>query len=279
VRFCKTQCARTDTFWGLSATAWTGITTLLTAGLLTVAVVAALYAKRQWDSAREQISEGRQAELEGRRPYVIVTVEPSIASRHLFDLVVRNIGQRPAEVVSIKLDPPAVSAVEEVGFKLSEAKMLTEPVAMIAPGQEMRAFYDSYIARNGRDDLPAFHKVSLSYQDSSGHKYAGTSIIDIQPMKGTTFTSVMTIDDIGRSLEGIQKTLSSASVLARQGNLDVEASVEPRAKQQERLAREQAEQKSKQDQLLRKMFPNSASSDETAESAPSSSADPEPDPV
>jgi hypothetical protein len=262
---------RTDTFWGLSATAWTGITTLLTAGLLTVAVVAALYAKRQWNSAREQISETRQAELEGRRPYVIVTVEPTLASRHLFDLVVRNIGQRPAEAVSIRLDPPPVSAVEETGFELSKAKMLTEPVAMIAPGQEMRAFYDSHFERNGRDDLPASHKVSLSYQDSSGHKYTGTSVIDIDAMKGTMFTSAKTLDDIGKSLEEIQKTLSNASVMARQGILEVEASVEPRATQQERLAREQAELKSKRDQLLRKVQPNSTGTDETGESAPNGS--------
>ncbi len=270
MRFCKTRWVRSDTFWGLSATAWTGITTLLTAGLLAVAVVAALYAKRQWSSAREQISETRRAELEGRRPYVIVTVEPTLASRHLFDLVVRNIGQRPAEAVSIRLDPPPVSAVEETGFELSKARMLTEPVAMIAPGQEMRAFYDSHFARNGRDDLPASHKVSVSYQDSSGHKYMGTSVIDIDAMKGTMFTSMKTLDDIGKSLEEIQKTVSNASVLGRLGTLEVEASVEPRAKQQERRAREQDELKSKRDQLFRRVQPNSASTDETGRSAPSS---------
>src|SRR5581483_940303 len=128
----------TDTFWGLSATAWTGIYTLATAGLLAVAVVAALYTKRQWESTRGQVEEMRKAELEGRRPYVIVTVEPSEVSRHLFDLVVRNIGQRPAETVSISLDPPPVRARETDGQELSNAKMLKEPVAMIAPGQEMR---------------------------------------------------------------------------------------------------------------------------------------------
>jgi hypothetical protein len=178
VHFCKTLYVHADTFWGLSATAWTGIYTLLTAGLLGVAVVAALYAKRQWNSAREQIKETRKAELEARRPYVIVTVEPSETSRHLFDLVVKTIGQRPAENVSISLEPPPISAVEIKGHELSNAKMLREPVAMIAPGQEMRAFYDSHIDRDRRDDLPASHKVSLSYQDSSGCEYTGTSVID-----------------------------------------------------------------------------------------------------
>jgi hypothetical protein len=210
----------TDTFWGLSATAWTGVTALLTAGILAIGVVAALYAKRQWDIAREQISETRQAELEGRRPYLIVTVEPSGASRHLFVLVVKNIGQRPAETVSISLDPPPVSVVEVPGFELSKAKMLTEPIAMIAPGQEMRAFYDSYIDRNGRDDLPTSHRVSVRYQDSSGHKYTGTSDIDINAMKGTTFASVKTLHDLVKSVEAIEKTLCNASIMARRGALE-----------------------------------------------------------
>jgi hypothetical protein len=255
-----------NTFWGLPATAWTGIYTLLTAGVLAVAVTAAVYAKRQWESARQQIEETRQAELEARRPYILVTVEPSETSRHLFDLVVRNIGQRPAEAVSISIDPPPVRALETDGHELSNAKMLREPVAMIAPGQEMRAFYDSHIDRNGRDDLPTSHKVSLSYQDSSGHEYTGTSVIDINAMRGTMFTTVKTIHDIGESLAEIQKTLSSASVLDRQGTLEIEASVERRVDQQERLAREQAERRKEHDQFVRRLQPSGTDTDETSES-------------
>lgn len=68
-----------DTFWGLSQTAWTGVTALLTAGLLVVAVVAALYAARQVKIAREQAKESRKAGLEASRPYVIVTTVTDIA--------------------------------------------------------------------------------------------------------------------------------------------------------------------------------------------------------
>lgn len=67
VRPCRTRHIRPDTFWGLSETAWTGITPLLTAGLLVVAIVAAIYAARQWDSARKQVAAIRAAELEARR--------------------------------------------------------------------------------------------------------------------------------------------------------------------------------------------------------------------
>jgi len=115
---CETLRVSADSFWGLSATAWTGIYTLLTAGLLAVAVVAALYAKRKWNSTRQQLMETRQAELEARRPYVIVTIEPSETSRHLFDLVVRNIGQRPAESVSIVIGQ-ILGGVESLMRRLS----------------------------------------------------------------------------------------------------------------------------------------------------------------
>lgn len=256
-----------DTFWSLSVTAWTGIYTLLTAGILLVAVVAAVYARGQWTSARVQISEARSAELEARRPYVIVAVEPSETSRQLFDLVVRNIGQRPAESVSISLDPSPVSAVETAGYELSKAKMLTEPVAMIAPGQVMRAFYDSHIDRNGKDDLPTSHKVSLSYQDSTGHTYNETSVIDVDAMKGTMFTDVKTVHDVAKSLAEIQETLTRASVLHRQGTLEAEASVEGRAEQQKRLAREQAESRKNRESLMRRLRPNGAGTDEADGSA------------
>lgn len=57
---------------------------------------------------------------------------------------------------------------------MSKAKMLNKPVAMIALGQEMRAYYDSHIERHGRNDVPNNHEVSLRYQDSSGARVRGS---------------------------------------------------------------------------------------------------------
>jgi hypothetical protein len=61
--------------------------------------------------------------MERMRPYVIVTVEPSEVSPNLFDLVVRNIGQRPAKTVSISLDPPPVRAQETDGQEPGQNNM------------------------------------------------------------------------------------------------------------------------------------------------------------
>jgi len=102
--------------------------------------------------------------------------------------------------------------------------MLSEPVAMIAPGQEMRTFYDSHVERNGRSDLPSLHRIALRYRDTSGHHYDESGVLDLDAMKGTMFTELKTVHDIGKSLAEIQKTLKSASIMSPRGPLEVEAS-------------------------------------------------------
>ena len=56
------------TFLGLSSVEWTGLYTIVTLGLLVVALVAALYAKRQWENAQEQTEAARKALWESCRP-------------------------------------------------------------------------------------------------------------------------------------------------------------------------------------------------------------------
>lgn len=240
-----------DQFWGLSGTAWTGIYTIITFCLLIVAVVAALYARNQW-------REARKARVEASRPYVVVSIEPSGVGPQLFDLMVKNIGQRPAINVSITLDPGPTRARETAGLEIDKIKMLNEPVALIAPGQEMRAFYDNHIERVGREDLPSSHQVALTYRDSSGHEYSEFSVLDIEAMKGAMFTSVRTIHDIGKSLDNINRTLARSSVLGRAGKMQAEVSVESRAEQVRRTAEEDAQQQERHSDLLKRLgFDNS----------------------
>ena len=228
-----------ETSLGLSDTDWIAFTAIFTALLWAVAVVAALYTFQQVKIARAQAEEARTAEIEANRPYVIVMVEPSAAvGLPFFDLVVKNIGRRPALNVSIKLDPPPVRAREAEGAELAKTKMFNRPVAMIAPGQEMRTFYDSAIDRNGRDDLPTSHTVHLAYEDSSGRPYPEESVLDVNALEGIVYTSVKTVHDIGKALIEIQKTLKGASILGRRGAVEVDASVEPRSEKEERQAQE-----------------------------------------
>ena len=227
-------------FWGLDNVAWTAIYTLLTAALLLVAVVAGLYARSQVKAVRDQNADARRSQQEASRPYVLVSAEPSQASRKLFDLVVRNIGVRPAFEVSIAMDPAPLRANETPGHEIAAAKMLNEPIRMVAPRQELRAFFDSHVDRNGRGDLPSTHEVTLRYSDSAGRAYEERSTLDLEAMRGTMYTSVYTLHDVGKALDEIRKVMQGASLLQRRGRLDVDAEHESRRRKRRRLRREGA---------------------------------------
>jgi hypothetical protein len=54
---------------------------------------------------------------------------------------------------------------------LAKLKLLNEPIATLAPGRELRTYYDNHIDRNARDGLPSVHQVSLTYKDTSKKIY------------------------------------------------------------------------------------------------------------
>lgn len=227
-----------DKFWGLTSTTWTAIYTLLSAGLLIVAVAAALYARAQWRASREQVEDARRAQLEASRPYVIVTAESTAAVKNLFDLSVRNIGKRPAFNVVLSFDPAPAVATPTPGYEMDKLRMLKEPIAMIAPDQDMRAFWDSHAERLGRSDLPQSHRVSVAYSDSSGNTYNEESVIDLAAMEGATYVEAKSIHDIGKTLDNMAKTLHEAPILSRKGRAEVLVITETREAHNDRQDRD-----------------------------------------
>lgn len=226
-------------FWGLSGTAWTAIYTLLTAGLLVTAIVAALYARRQWLGARAQVDEARKAQLEAIRPYVIVTAPPSATAPHmLFNLSIENVGARPALDVRVRLDPPPRRAEEDekTVYPMASAKMLNEPISLLAPGQSMTCYYDSVIERKDRDDLPSFHRAYVTYEDFSGNQYQEEMVVDLEALRGNEFIRERTVHDVAEELKQIRNQLKSTSLLARKAHVDVAAVVESHSGRADRVA-------------------------------------------
>lgn len=246
-----------DTFWGYSATAWTAFYTLLTLALVLIAIASALYAKAQWKAAQESIQANRLAEVEANRPYVVVSVELGQTSMQRLDLVVRNVGKRPAVNVRITLDPPPVRAREEEAYAIANMKMLREPIALIAPGQEIRAFYDSATERKDRDDLPSSHKATVAYRDTTGGNWAGEFTLDLEALKGMLFAQIGTVHDLSKSLKEIEKILSRSTLLTH-GEIEVEATVESRDDSILRGKKEELERILGYVGLVRQMTPNSS---------------------
>ena len=155
-----------ETLRGLLPETAEGWTAAFTGGLFLTAVLTAWYARRQWNSSRKHHKEQIKAQAEAIRPYVLVTVETSKAAFNLFDLVIRNLGKRPAVEVEITLDPPPVRAREmrEPEIQMKNMKLLNEPMSLLAPEQEIRAFYDNHLDRKDRTDLPTVHTAKVKYK-------------------------------------------------------------------------------------------------------------------
>jgi hypothetical protein len=219
---------------------WSGATALATVGMLVVAVVASVYAKRQWESSREQIEDSRRAAVEASRPYVTATLEASAASEMIQNLVVRNVGQRPALEVTVHLTPPPVRAREAEQHRLADTRMLNEPIAMLAPGQELKTFFDSSLERQDRTDLPDRYEVELRYKDSSDRMYIEHSVLDVAASKGALTVQVRSLHDLAVSVQKIERILNGASALARRGYIQADAVIEGFAENESRLAAERA---------------------------------------
>ena len=225
-------------FWGFSSTAWSAFYTVLTLFLLLTAWGTLWVAWGQWREARRSAEDARRAQLETLRPYVLVTAEPNPASRKLFDLSVRNIGARPAIRVRLAFDPEPVRASEVMGHKFADMKIITEGVALLAPGQDVRAYWDSHLDRGQSEDLPKQHTVTVTYEDTSGVKYEECSVVDLDAMRGAAYVEVKSLHDVGKTLETIGKRLERAEVLSRSPSLQVEAVTEDRVSHEKRVALE-----------------------------------------
>lgn len=219
-----------DTFWGLSASEWSAGAAVITAA---TAVVAAIYAWWQWRDAR-------RAQREATRPYVVVVFEPSAATRQVTDLVVRNSGQRPALDVCVALDPPPERSNEGTeGSPLSEVKMLSEQIGMLAPGQELRTTFDA-IPRRLKTDLPWQYRATVTYRDSTNHQFTEAASLDLEAERGARHVVTYGTHDAAKAMREIEKILAKSSLLAPQGSIDTDTAIETRDDRLQRLNDEAA---------------------------------------
>lgn len=185
--------------WGIAASTWDVVGTLLTAGGLLFAGVAAFVAVLQHRATA-------QARLDQARPYVILSAVESPIDRIFIDLELANVGNGPAYDVTIKVTPPFVTSRDEAGHELRNARIFSEPIPMLAPHYTVRMFFDSVLERHERDDLPERFEALISYRDASGHAWTDElNIVDVALQKGLIYTEVYGIHHAAKALREIQK--------------------------------------------------------------------------
>lgn len=200
-----------DEFFGLSPAGWAAVAAMATVGTFLVALLAVLLARRQLRLAINQLEEQRQTQVEADRPYVIVNFQPSPATRVVQDLVICNIGRRPAFKVRISTEPTLSSTLDGGSVHIAAARILTHGTEMLAPGQEIRTVFDSTIQRGERKDLPHTFHITATYKDSQGRDYTDESDVEWNTLEGAAYVEVYTLHDIGKALKGIEKKLDARS--------------------------------------------------------------------
>jgi hypothetical protein len=100
-----------------------------------------------------------------------------------------------------------VTTLDQPGLRLSEARILTQPLPLIAPTQELRAIFDNTADRSKRTDLPEQFTVTVHYRDSTGHTYMEVSTVEWKTLEGAGYIDILGIHHAAKALKEIEKTL------------------------------------------------------------------------
>jgi hypothetical protein len=219
-----------NTFPWLDQTGWAAVSAIASVATFVGGLIAVLVAFNQIRSARK-IHDDQV------RPYVIVDIEPNLSSWMLQDLVIRNIGQTAAVECRIQLDPRPTRAVDQNTETLGDAKVLNEPISMLAPGREIRLFFDSLSERIGTD-LPMQYTATVTYKShATKEHWTETYTLDVAALLGVENFDVFTIHHVAETLRDLHRDLRKSPLLKG----SVEVVTEDRATRHIRLEQEYKE--------------------------------------
>jgi hypothetical protein len=179
-----------------------------------VAIVAALYAKRQVQGLRDQLTvaghqleEARALRREQAQPYVVASAVPNRVTPQAIEIVIQNLGTTGARDVSISCSPPLVRTDQHGG---AEEVPLPSTIPFLAPGQEWRTFWDNSVERaQDRYDLPDRHDLTITYTDSSDEPHTTPSVLDWAVFRGRMWMTEKTVHHATKELESIGKALKT----------------------------------------------------------------------
>jgi hypothetical protein len=149
-----------------------------------------------------QASEARRLRLEQHRPFVVIDVD-FVGTSDLF-LHVSNLGTSLARHVTIEIDPPLKSSVD---IQVDKFKMLKDGISTLAPGKELRTFFDQGFKRN-ESSLPLVYTATLRYTDDAGKRSFTESMdLDLEQYMRLVFVDHKDIHDVHARLKELGDVL------------------------------------------------------------------------
>ncbi|MBA3390108.1 MAG: hypothetical protein M3397_09260 [Actinomycetota bacterium] len=161
---------------------------------------------------REMVKEARETRIIQERPEVIVDADYS--DRDVVDVVVRNIGKGAAKDVTFDFSTPMESSTSirkgSEGVPLNELPYFKEGIEFLAPGAEIRAFWDTYIGlfpllRN--KGLSEGITITSRYKSLAGKSYETRWTINPLRLSGTPHVKRRGENEIAKAVESISKDL------------------------------------------------------------------------
>ena len=200
---------------------WTAFGTV---GLLLVAIVAAFYAAQQLAEARRSREEATkdaydlqekankaayQLHLEQIQPNVVLIMEPGRADVHLFDLVLKNFGQTSAHDVRVSMGDSPLRRTSGDGGPLSEVVRWPEVIPVLAPGQELRIFWDNSVRRLDDPQFPDRHEAQVNYTDTHGRPLESQAILDWGVYRQGLTTTVLGVHSLAKAVTTMATVVAS----------------------------------------------------------------------
>ena len=156
--------------------------------------------------AWRQVREARRLREEQARPFVIIDFN---AWQTIVEVTITNAGATLARDVRFEFDQPFVSTHDGSAGRedgISGLSVFKNGISSLAPGKEIRLFFDQFPARV-QADLPMTYDVSVSYRDGTGRMYSEPQVLDLQMYLGTGGITRYGLHDIHAQLKKIAQTL------------------------------------------------------------------------
>lgn len=155
-----------------------------------------------------QIRDSRRTRREETRPYVFVDLE---ADRSIFYFTIQNVGRTAAKNVRFSCEPPLASTLDSGG---GHRGPLTKTWPFFPPNKEVRAVFDSAIARLNSSALPFRYAVTAEYESAlTNEPYRDTFVLDMDTYRGRMSIGQKSMNELVKAIEDIRNLLGTGDGL------------------------------------------------------------------
>lgn len=155
-------------------------------------------AKQSADGAILTLQEMKEARDQDTAPYIVAYFDVELPFIYF---VVKNLGESVAEEIKLDITPPLTSSEPKNEFR--ELPFIKDGIGALAPGSEIRIFFDSTIGYfRVNDPLPLRYDITISYHGGlQPDQRSNRMILDLSTYKGTGYFIRKDINDLVKSVE------------------------------------------------------------------------------